>query len=64
MLVSFDAINIRSHFIHSLPVIYFVLAVSLLVGWLTYVSISLMNTPRFALKYYLRKKAFTRYISL
>lgn len=58
VLVSSDSVSIRSLLMRSRPVIYFLLAVSLLVGWLTYVSTGLINTPRFALKYYLRKKSF------
>jgi c-di-GMP phosphodiesterase len=58
VLVSSDSMNIRRLLLHSRAVIIFILGVSLLAGWLTYVSTGLINTPRFALKYYLYKKSF------
>ncbi|KHJ69270.1 hypothetical protein QU24_04305 [Pantoea rodasii] len=58
VLVSADVVTIRSLFINSIPLIFFILSISLLAGWLTYVSTGLINTPRFALKYYLHKKRF------
>ncbi|WP_153011504.1 hypothetical protein [Type-D symbiont of Plautia stali] len=64
VLDSSDSMNIRRLLLHSCAVIFFILTVSLLAGWLTYVSTGLINTPRFVLKYYLYKKAFTRCISL
>ncbi|ORM63993.1 hypothetical protein HA45_12835 [Pantoea rodasii] len=63
VLVSSESINIQKLILKSRAVIFFILAVSLLVGWLTYVSTGLINTPRFVLRYYLHKKVFTRYIS-
>ncbi|MDF7630740.1 EAL domain-containing protein [Erwiniaceae bacterium L1_55_4] len=58
VLVSSDTVNTSELLFKSREVIFFVLAASLLAGWLTYVSTGLINTPRFALKYYLHKSRF------